>query len=74
MMPLVLPDLVNGHDVRMVQFGGGLGFGLEALHGLGEASEPPWIILMATVRLSRCWRALGPGMRACLLSWKPITS
>ena len=31
-LAFVFADLIDGHDVRMIQVGGGLGFGAKALH------------------------------------------
>ncbi len=37
MLPLVFANLVNGHDVRMLQIGRGLRFGVEPLHQRGRS-------------------------------------
>ena len=40
LLPVVLADLVDGHDVRMLQMGDRLGFGPEPLHHLGLGQLP----------------------------------
>ena len=57
-LPLVLPDFVDGHDAGVLQVGGGFRLSLETLHIAGEASCPARIILRATVRWRLTCRAL----------------
>ena len=43
---------VDGHDVAVMQLGGGFRLTLETLHGVGGQSQPPERTLSATLRLS----------------------
>ena len=57
MLALVLADLEDRHDPRVVELGGSLGLGVEPFDLVLIGKWPAKIILRATVRLRLIWRA-----------------